>query len=452
MPAHVVIGGGISGLAACWYLAKAGHRPLLIEKEKRLGGVIQTDVVEECVIEGGPDSFLASKPAAMELIRELGLESEVIGSNDHQRVTCILRKGRLVPMPDGLTMMVPTKLWPMVMTPLLSWKTKIRMGLEYFQRPRTALAERSVAELIREHYGQEAVDYLAEPLLAGVYGGDPETLSADSVLAQFVEMERKYGSLTKGTLALRAERAKQAPGGPLFRTMKGGMEQLTAALAVQLAGKFDRWTEEVRAVRPAAGGGFELELVKEKLHAEHVFVCCPAQAAGRMLAPLDGELSRLLGAVQYNSSVTVALGYEQADVEGKTKGFGFLVPKVERKRLVACTFIKTKFDHRIPASKAVLRCFTGGSGIDIADTELIAGIRQELRAYLGLEVAPAFTRVTRWNRAMAQYTVGHRGRMNEARQVAARYSGLHLAGNAFEGIGIPDCIRGARACVDSLKG
>jgi len=446
VPSHVVIGGGITGLATCWYLAKAGHRPLLIEKEKRLGGVIRTDHVEGCLVEGGPDSFLASKPAAMDLIRELGLEGDVIGSNDHQRVTFIVKNGRLVPMPDGLMMMVPTQIMPMVKSPLFSWGTKIRMGLEYFRGPSTNPPERSVAQLIREHYGQEAVDYLAEPLLAGVYGGDPEELSADAVLEMFVNMEKKYGSLTKGTLAMRAERTST---GPLFRTLKGGMEQLTQAIACQLPGKMDRYQDEAVAIRKSTFG-FEVELKREKIYAEHVFVCCPATAASGILRPVDERLAELLSGIRYNSSVTLALGYEQADVEGKISGFGFLVPKVERKRMAACTFVKTKFDHRVPPAKAVLRCFLGGAAVDVPEGELIRDVLGELKELLGMSATPLFTRVTRWNGAMAQYGLGHRRRVEEIRERAGLYPGLYLAGNAYEGIGIPDCIRGAKSAVAAL--
>ena len=449
MPSHVVIGGGITGLAACWYLAKAGHRPVLIEKDKRLGGVIRTDHVEGCLVEGGPDSFLASKPAAMELIRELGLGDEVIGSNDHQRVTSIVKGGRLVPMPDGLMMMVPTQILPMVKSSLFSWGTKIRMGLEYFRSPVANPPERSVAQLVREHYGQEAVDYLAEPLLAGVYGGDPEELSADAVLEMFVNLEKKYGSLTKGTLAMRAERAKQAPGGPLFRTLKGGMEQLTQAITCQLPGKMDRVQDEAVAIRKS-NFGYEVELKKEKIYAEHVFVCCPATAAAAMLRTVDEPMAELLAGVRYNSSVTLALGYEQSDVEGKINGFGFLVPKVERKRMAACTFVKTKFDHRVPPAKAVLRCFLGGAAIEVPEGELIRDVLAELKELLGLTAVPLFTRVTRWNGAMAQYGLGHKKRVAEIRALAAQHPGLYLAGNAYDGIGIPDCIRGARTAVESL--
>src|SRR6202050_2409183 len=224
----LIVGGGISGLSAAHYLNKAGIRPTLIEKSPHLGGVIRTTVQQGCLLEAGPDSFMAAKPWAMDLIRELGLADQVIGSKDHLRVTYILKNGKLVPLPDGLMMMVPTKILPLVGTRLLSWGTKIRMGLEFLRRPPKApLADRSVYDFLLDHYGQESIDYLAEPLLAGVYGGDPRQMSVNSVLARFVDLEAKYGSLTRGALA---EPRPKNPGGSFLQTLKGGLGQLIEAL------------------------------------------------------------------------------------------------------------------------------------------------------------------------------------------------------------------------------
>src|SRR6516164_5486737 len=233
----VIIGGGISGLATAYYLAKAGATATIVESRPRLGGVSQTERVDGCTIEAGPDSFLSVKPAALDLIRELGLAGDVIGSNDHLRVTFVKKNGRLVPLPDGLMMMVPTKVMPLVASPLLSWPTKIRMGLELLRTPKMRGEDESVADFIREHYGQEAVDYLAEPLLSGIYGGDPRELSVTAVLPRFVELSARYGSLTRGVLASRAQAPKSQTPPPLFRTLKGGLGQMVDAVGAAIGGK-----------------------------------------------------------------------------------------------------------------------------------------------------------------------------------------------------------------------
>lgn len=444
-----IIGGGISGLAAAWELAKSGQPAVLLEKDPALGGVIRTNVVHDCVIEAGPDSFLAAKPAALELIREMGLESEVIGSNDHLRVTYILKGGRLIPMPDGLMMMIPTKLMPVALSPLLGWGTKIKMGLEYFSSSPPNAPERSVAQLVREHYGQEAVDYLAEPLLSGVYGGDPETLSANAVLGQFIELEKKYGSLTKGTLAMRAQR-KGGPAGTLFKTLKGGLGQLIEALTQKLAGKVDRVTGAVVSLTRTATGWQVTLADGTSLDVAKVILAAPAGPASKIVNSLDPALAAVLGAIPYNSSMTIALGYDRAALGHPLNGFGFLIPKVERRKLVACTWVGTKFNHRVPADKAVLRCFLGGANIDESDETLIAAIREELKDLMGVTAEPSFHTVQRWRNAMAQYTLGHQDRVKQIRALASKHPGFALAGNFLEGIGIPDCIRTGQAAVKQL--
>src|ERR1017187_7444935 len=239
MPRVVIIGGGISGLSTAYYLARGGVPSTILEARPRLGGVIQTERVEGCTIEAGPDSFLSAKPAAFELIRELGLADQVIGSNDHLRKTYIRKGGRLIPMPDGLMMMVPTRILPLLTTPLLSWGTKIRMGMELLRAPKRKPGDESVADFVEEHYGAEAVDYLAEPLLSGIYGGDPRDLSVTAVPPRFVELAAKYGSLTRGVLAARAQAPKSQTPAPLFRTLKGGLGQLVDAVAASIRGKVE---------------------------------------------------------------------------------------------------------------------------------------------------------------------------------------------------------------------
>ncbi len=443
----IIVGGGISGLSAAYELSKAGIPLTIVERRPRLGGVIQTDKVQGCVLEAGPDSFLAAKPWALELIRELGLASDVIASNDHLRVTYVVKNGRLAPLPDGLMLMVPTRVWPMVLTRLLGWPTKIRMGMEWLRRPpKEPLADRSVAEFIRDHYGQEAVDYLAEPLLAGVYGGDPSRLSVGSVLTRFVELETKHGSLTRGVLASRKRAARAAASMPLFQTLKGGLEQLTAALERASVGQTEVIRGEAESLERAPEG-YRLRVSGDWIETRHVVLACQAYEAATLAAGFAPELGQLLNGVEYSSSMTVALVYDKHELGHPLAGFGFLVPKRERRRLVACTWVGTKFSFRVPDHLAVIRCFLGGTD-DAAlredDETILDALGGELRDLMGVTAKPLFHRISRWPRSMAQYTVGHAKRVARVEAVVQETPGLHLAGNAYYGIGIPDCIRMGR--------
>lgn len=452
----LIIGGGISGLSAAYYLAKRGASSTLIESRPRLGGVIQTEHLEGCVIEGGPDSFLSAKPAALDLIRDLGLGADVIGSNDHLRKTFVRRNGRLIALPDGLMMMVPTKILPLLTTGLIGWGTKIRMGLELFRPPRVRAEDESVAEFIEEHYGPEAVDYLAEPLLSGVYGGNPQALSVRSVLPRFAEMAEQYGSLTRGVLAERAKAKAKTKGrepAPLFRTLKGGLGQMVDAASRAIAGSTAVRQGRAEAVERTATG-FRVKLSGDWLEAGSLVLACEAHNAAGLVSGTDGQLAGLLAEVPYSSSMTVALGYAAADLAHAPQGFGFLVPRKERRKLVACTWVGTKFSHRVPADKIVARCFLGGMEgggvLEESDDAIVAAVTSELRDIAGVTARPLFSRIFRWPRSMAQFVVGHRARQSEVEARVSAIPGLHLAGNAYYGIGIPDCIRLGKTAAEKI--
>ena len=353
----------------------------------------------------GPDSFLSAKPWAMDLIRELGLESEVIGSNDHLRKTFIRKRGRMVAMPDGLQFLVPTRIAPILTTPLFGWPTKARMAAEWFRSPPAApRPDCSVAEFVADHYGQEAVEYLAEPLLAGVYGGTPETLSVASVLPRFVELESKYGSLSKGMLAGR--RAASTPQ-PIFRTLKNGLGSLVDALQSSIETRVRTIHGEVEAVEKTAAG-YRLRVSGEWLDADRVALACESHASARLASGIDPELAQTLAAIPYTSSTVIALGFDPASFPKPLEGFGFLVPRRERRRLVACTFMGTKFPFRAPDNRILLRCFLSGAADDAG---LLPAVLEELREMTGLSGEPLFTRIYRWPLSMAQYTVGHQARI-----------------------------------------
>ena len=457
MPRVVIIGGGISGLSTSYYLNQSGQGATIIESRGRLGGVIQTEYVDGCTIEAGPDSFLSVKPAALELIQELGLGGEVIGSNDHLRVTYVRKGGRLVPLPDGLMMMVPTKIMPLVTTGLLGVGTKVRMGMELFRAPKPHTEDQSVADFVREHYGEEAVDYLAEPLLSGIYGGNPAELSVTSVLPRFVELAAKYGSLTRGVLAERAKARNGASHGaappPLFRTLKDGLQQMVDGVTAAIRGKTAVLEGRAETVE-RLDSGFRIKLGGDWLQTDQLVVACEAHSASSLLTTVDPRLSELLGTVGYSSSMTVALGFDAADFARLPNGFGFLVPRKERRRLVACTWIGTKFPNRVPEGKVVARCFLGGMGdagvLGEPDDAIVAAVTAELQEIAGISARPRFSRIFRWPRSMAQYTVGHPQRLAEMESRVAAVAGLHVAGNAYQGIGIPDCIRMGKKAAEQI--
>ncbi|MGO8787694.1 MAG: protoporphyrinogen oxidase [Terriglobia bacterium] len=481
----VVIGGGVSGLAAAYTLARARRagapiEEMLIEASPRLGGVIQTETVDGFVIEAGPDSFLAEKPQAAAMARELGLGDELIGSNDRARRTYILHRGRLQPLPDGLMFLVPTRLWPMVTTRLLPLSAKLAAGLEMFSvAPKNDHGDESVASFVKRHFGEAMLENIADPLLAGVYGGDSAALSVRSVLPRFWEMERQHGSLTRGTLkAMRQRRAaspmNNASGAnsagtgnapphrlPLFMTLKGGLQQLTERLAAPIEGHrvFVRRRVQGLEFAPGGPGGvtdscsrrFQIACDGGKVYqADALVLALPAHCCSGMLSGLDHRLSELFDGIPYSSSMTVSLGFENR--AALPAGFGFLVPRQERRRLLACTFVHAKFHHRAPDGKAMLRCFLGGARdpdvLGLGDEEVVELLRQELREIMNFTAEPLFSRVHRWPASMAQYAVGHGGRVRAIEERLRDLPGLYLAGNAYSGIGISDCIRTGKSAAE----
>ncbi|HUK73934.1 MAG TPA: protoporphyrinogen oxidase [Candidatus Bathyarchaeia archaeon] len=453
-----IIGGGISGLSAAFSLEKtraagAELEYMLLEGSQRLGGCLASDRIEGCLVEAGPDSFLTEKPWAVALCKELGIAEQLIGSNDSQRKTYIVVHGRLIVMPDGLMFMVPTQLMPTALSPLFSWSTKLRMAQELLHPPRPMQDDETVAQLVERHFGAEVVDRLADPLLSGVYGGDAGKLSARAVLPRFVEMEEKYGSLSRAMLAAHKKMAAlsktQAPR-PLFTSLRDGMQQMVDALVARLRPESIRLRQHVRRIYAEDGGWrVSLEMSGDEQF-DAVIVATPANVAGVLLDGVDRDLASHLLDITYSSSVTVTLGYYQQQLAGLPPGFGFLVPRSEGRRMLACTFVHNKFPHRAPEDKGILRCFLGGARdeavLGLNDAEMLETVRRELRDTVKLEAPPIFARVYRWREAMAQYEPGHIARVAQIERRVAEIPGLALAGNAYHGIGVPDCVRsGAEA-------
>jgi oxygen-dependent protoporphyrinogen oxidase len=446
-----IIGGGISGLSAAFALEKyrlagAPLEYVLFESSPRLGGVLVTERVDGCLVEAGPDSFLTEKPWASDLCREVSLGDQLIGSNDADRKTYILVKGKLVVIPDGLMFMVPTKITPTVLSPLFSMRAKMRMAREWFHPPRKAEADETVASFVERHYGPEMVDRLADPLLSGVYGGEASQLSVRAVLPRFAEMEAKHGSLGRAMLAARKKVAlsSKAPARPLFTSLKDGMQQLVDAVVSRLPASALHPNSPVRCIQ-IQNNGYVVSAGYASDRFDAVIVATPAQAAAELVGMASVDLSSELRGIQYTSSVTVNLGYDGRVRASLPPGFGFLVPRSEGKRMLAATFVHNKFPHRAPEDRALLRCFIGGARneqvLQAPDAEVVRTVREELQQIIGLTAGPLFTRVYRWKGAMAQYGVGHLERLQRIESLLQQLPGLALAGNGYRGIGVPDCVR-----------
>lgn len=456
-----IIGGGISGLSAAFHLEKArtSGAPVeysLLEAAPRLGGSMYSERVDGCLIEGGPDSFLTEKPWASQLCKELGIDGSLIGSNDHLRKTYIVVKNRLIAMPDGLMFMVPTKLLPTALTPLFSWRTKFRMARELMHPPRRMDHDETVAEMVERHFGPEVVDRLADPLLSGVYGGDSAQLSARAVLPRFVDMEEKYGSLSRAMLAahnkMKAAMKDRKPA-PLFTSLADGMQQMVSAIEGRIRMDWVQTGTQVSSVSKTESG-WQAISNRGAQSFDGLIFASGARAAGQLLRDVNPQLASGLSGIPYSSSVTVTMGYSMAALRALPPGFGYLVPRSEGRRMLACTFVHNKFPHRAPANKGLLRCFLGGAkdeAILNENDETINGIvLREIRDILGLTAEPRFIKIYRWRGAMAQYTAGHLARVARIEESVKAIPTLAIAGNAFKGIGVPDCVRSGQEAAQTL--
>jgi protoporphyrinogen/coproporphyrinogen III oxidase len=443
-PGVIIIGGGISGLAAAYFLGRAGLRSLLIEKSGRVGGVIRTDSVQGCVLEAGPDSYLAAKPAATELARELpGLSDQIIDSNDAARRIFVVQDGKFVPFPRGMVMMAPAEWTPALTSPLFNAGTKLRFLAETLSRPRTRADDVSVGDFVRDHFGSEVLELIAEPLLAGVYGGDSSTLSALSVLPRFVAYEQKYGSLIRG---VRQERRDATHTGSLFRSFRDGMQTLTDTLAAAAAPHTTILYGEATRVERAAR--WRVQVNGEWMTASYLVLACPAHVTARLLETAVPDAASELASIAYSSAILATFVYDRRDLNRPLDGFGFLVPRRERRTIAAATWVSTKFPSRTPAQLAAIRAFVvaeQATELLHAPPQTVAELaRSDLAKFMGLEAQPRFSKLHSWPDSMPQYVVGHEQRRQRIAAALENAPGLSLTGNVLEGVGIPDCVRSAK--------
>jgi len=456
----VIVGGGIAGLSAAHALSQADPPVActLIEAESRLGGKILTEQAEGFVIEGGPDSFLSQKPWGIQLCRTLGLEDRLIGTNQRHRRTFVYSKGRLEELPEGLAMGVPSNVGSLLRSGLLSWPGKLRLGAELFVPRRMEESDESLGDFFRRRLGQETLERIIEPLMTGIYAGDAERLSIQATFPRFPDMEREHGSLIRAMLEARRRQQvsgmEQRPRWTPFVTLKGGLSELVQALTSQLPDITLCLGRRVTALRMVQNSGtgqdhavsYEVQINgATPLKADAVVLATPAFNAASLLEPLDATVAGLLETIPYASTATVTLGFRRAGFRHDLDGYGFVVPRIEGRALLASTWSSSKWDHRAPDGSALIRAYLGGDGrealLERSDNDLVALVRDELRTVMRVTEEPIMARVFRWPRAMPQYLVGHLDRLAAIESRLTRLPGVFVTGAAYRGVGIPDCIR-----------
>ncbi len=462
MKRAVIIGGGVSGLSAAHYLQQEVARAeldieiILIEKGKRFGGCILTEKADDFIIEGGPDCFLSEKPWALQLCEELGLGDRLLGTNEESRRVFILSKGRLHELPEGFMLMVPTSFAPFLKSPLISLPGKLRMAMDLFLPRKRSDQEENLAQFVRRRLGNEALEKIAEPLVAGIHAGTPETMSLKTTFPRFIQLEEEHRSLILGMLARRrmAREFAQKRTGPkrtMFMTLLDGMMELTDTVKAGLDKRsllLDKKVTRINRLRDTDFRNnpiYEVHMESgEKLRADCVVLATPAYVTGELLQGLDRPLSEVPLSIPYVSTATISLAYRRADIHHPLEGFGFIVPRAERRKIMASTWTSVKFSHRSPPDSVLLRAFVGGAqnedllGMD--DEAIIDMVRGELAGIMGITAHPILTRIYRWDKSMPQYRLGHAERLDHLEEKLLQYPGLYLTGCAYRGIGISDCI------------
>ncbi len=456
----VIIGGGIAGLSAAYYALKLAPetRVTVLEASDRWGGKLRTERVEagggRFIVEGGPDTFLATKPHAVDLCRELGIGDRLHGTNPAQRNTYVLNRGRLLPLPDGLAMMIPTNVQAILRSGLVSWPGKARMGLDFLMPPQPVNGDESLGAFVSRRLGREAYENLIEPLMSGIYAGDGDRLSLASTFPYLRDLELRHGSLARGALYMRRQARGKAVQGSrsAFLTPTLGLAEIIEALLSRLGQAGLRLNSPAESVENS-GGGFAVRMASgETLRADALILAAPAYISAKLTRGIDARLAESLGQIPYTSTATVSLAFRNEDLGRPLDGYGYVIPRREGSQALACTWTSTKFPHRAPAGFALLRVFAGRAGQEVAwsEAELVKLAREELRARLGIRAAPLFARAFVWENAMPQYNLGHPALLKQIDLALQTRPGLALAGNGYRGIGIPDCIHSGQLAAERI--
>lgn len=483
-----VVGGGITGLAAAHRLVELSRSReaqlnlTLFEATARLGGIISTHRRDGFLIESGSDAFITNKPWAVDLCRRLGLADRLIPTNEAFRRTLVVHRGKLHSIPGDFLLLAPARIWPVLRSPLFSWRGKLRIALEPTVPRAPEGADESLARFATRRFGREAFERLIQPLVGGIYTADPDKLSVRATLPRFLEMEREHGSLIRGLRRERRDKPLATAGASgarygLFVTLDDGLQSLVEALQQRLPPGSVRCEARVAAITPVTQESSEGSTPREEpppsgeparfaqrwqvrladgtsLTADAVILALPAFRAAGLLRGFEPRLSGMLEGIPYASSAIVVAAYRRQDVVHPLDAFGLIVPVTEGRAILAASFSSVKFPGRAPEGSVLVRVFLGGAldpgKMQLSDQELEEVVKQELGDLLGTKGDPLFTEVARHSRAMPQYHVGHLERIAAISNLIEKWPGLRLAGNAYHGVGIPDCIHSGEQAAESV--
>ena len=467
VPVVAVIGGGVSGLACANRLVELKTASgkafdlILLEPHARLGGNIVTEKRDGFILENGPDSFLREKPWALDLAGRLGLQNEIIGTRNSHPKSFVVRNGKLLPIPEGFYLIGPSRILPFLRTPIFSFSGKLRMMSEVFIPRKNDEADESIGSFIRRRFGTECLDRVGQALLAGIYTGDPESLSLLATMPRFRDFEKKYGSVIRGLRQMKGKNRENlskasGPRYSLFVSFKNGMQTFTDALAARIPGQSVRLNTAVRKIsKDTMTGRWKIETEPgAEVQADAVCLTLPARQTTLLLKDSLPILSEKLSMLRYESVATLNIAYSTRDTAHVPDGFGFVSPRTEKKVMLACTFVDQKFENRAPEGKRLFRAFIGGAFgaafLDKSDDELVQLVQREMRELLGITAKPLFWRLRRYPEAMVQYRVGHLDWLSGVRAETEKHPGLSLAGASYGGVGIPDCIRDAETHAEKI--
>lgn len=447
------MGGGIAGLTAAYDLHRRGVALALVEEQTRLGGLIWTLGRDGFLMDAGPDAFLAAKPDARRLCEELGLGAELVGTNPDQKRVYVLHRGRLHPMPEGMRLTVPTRLGPLLSSSLFSLPGKIRMLVEPFVPAQTGDEEESIASFVTRRFGAEALARVGEPLLAGIHCGEPENLSMSLLFPRLVALEKKYGSVTRGMTAASGSNGSSEES--VFLSLEGGMGRLIDRISEEIPSSSFHLGERVVELGRAPGG-FEASLTSEEsIRARAVVLALPIRASQQLLEPIAPVAAECLSAIATVSTAVVFHAFPRGQVGHPLDGYGFVVPRSEPNRLLAATFVSTKFPRRAPESHVLVRAFLGGTRdpevVERSNDELIELSHTELERALGPVGAPTFSRVVRWVDRTPQVELGHGQRLAAFERALQEHPGIFVLGSGLRGVGIPDSIAAARDLIPRIS-